>query len=278
MKYTRYEFVRANKKWLKVIIWLAAIMLLYAVFVKVIISNFIVVPNISGTEGNTDNIKSKYIYKKIEPVKCYIIQMGAFATAENAESFSNRLRLNDIPSYIRKVDNLSIVTTFLSHDERVCMNKSDEIKHMGYDTIIKEFNISPEDMPESLKNNDSYIVLNKIMNDTCDAVKIFMEIADNDELSDADFSSIKNILNDLDISIAQSINLIGINKAETKELFEDVLKKFDDSITSISSKMMKSDDEGKTLNIMIEETMLELFYSFNDFVEQTNQCIDGNSQ
>lgn len=278
MRYTRYEFSWGKKVWLRVIIWLAAIMLLYAVVVKLIISNLAAVPEISGNGGDAGSKAGGLGYRKFEPVKYYVIQMGAFASSENAESFSDRLRTNSIPAYIRKVEKLSIVVTFVSAQKSECIEKSDEMRSKGYETITIELQISPCDFSEELKQKDSYLLLNKTVNDACDAVKNIMGIADNSELSDADFINVNDILNGLETNIMSSISTLGTYTQEDKALPEEIMKRFDDSIKLLSGKMTIEKDEIKGSDIPVKEAALGLVYSFFDFVGEINQYVKGNGQ
>jgi hypothetical protein len=121
------------------------------------------------------------------------------------------------------------------------------------------------------------LLLNKTINDTCDALKGIAEFSDNNEFTYADLTGVKDILNKLKTGVTFSIDQIKTIDQETKKPVLDVLRKFDDSIGSVLRRLMTSEDESKIKSVHVEEAVLELVYSFEDLVGQTNLFIKNNA-
>lgn len=265
MRYVRFEFKDINGVNRRRIILKFFIILPAAIAAGFLISRLYIVPRISSVVVQQE---PEYTYQEMRHRRYYSIQMGAFASRDNAQSFAAGLRNSGIPAYIDDGDKYSFVFAYTGTERKTAEDKAQYYRNMGYTSLIKRLDIVPDGVTEDYKINKKHILLSMLVNDTGSFI-------DGCSSALCDFEEGKCNFNEM-------IGNVNEQYIKVHECFEQYLK--DGELTDDEYKGWKTLDnimqEMTAINndeqfyVRFNENLMQAAYTFNSLVQDINRSIN----
>lgn len=204
MRYTRFEFKNINSINRKRTLTKFLLILPFIIALGFMLSKLFILPNI--LERNPQDKKVKYVYQYMESRSFYLVQMGAFASSDNAKAYAETLRNNNIPAYVDNSGKYSFVLNYAGADRKTAEDKLKYYKSNGYICLIKQIDIIPYNLQGENALDDRYILLSRLVNEAGSFIDCCSSSFDSFEQEKIDYSVLTKNIKKLYMNVNECLN------------------------------------------------------------------------
>lgn len=273
MKYTRYEYVNLNGiNRRRVILKFLLIAPTAALIAGFVISRLIIVPYVLKTgekkaEAPVAVQQTDILYQDILNRKYYIVQMGAFASKENAHIFSENLRKKGIPVFVGNEGQYHLIITFAGSNLNYAKSKADYYSTSGYSCIVKELTVTAKGAPEELRNEKWCIVLSRLFNACGTLIDSYCQSLQSFEDKEIDYNALMSGIKEPGGEVHKWMKEWEVlDNAEANYDIFIKAKALDEII-----KHMEGLENSPDFSMLFQEKIMEALYKYSEMAYLTNE-------
>lgn len=269
MRYTRFEFKGDVGIWRSILKFLILIPAAALVLGLVLSKLFIIMASKENRTSNTTT--NAYSYEAVAPCQFFIVQAGIYSLSENASSAVKRIESRGLPAYSYVDGQYYRVISYIAASKDDADAKRHEYINNGLDSIVKELDINTAQIPDDMKQDTRFILLNRMLNCCGKEQKSCLGIYKQYESSQIDLKSLKKSLQVMDSELGEKLKELKGAAGGSDTFYNRMINLCLDYQSSLTG----GTDGDEFSHTAFEERIIKSIYIYNDIIKAYNDNISG---